>query len=232
MRSEVIMNTNLMRGALPPVRWSAVGAGVAFALAAHVCLGLFGAALGFASEAGDSRALGILAGLWALLSAFVASFLGAAVAARMAAGGDSRSALLHGALVWCVGLVAGALFLSGTLAGSAMGTSYVLNGGVIDNDGGRDTGPGSPIDSAARDAAAASLLGGLATLAGLAGAITGCAFGRQATAHTGVATRYGVTAGMMPPPAVERRTADHVDTIWSDPAFDRRSTAVPDRRQH
>ena len=48
-----------------------------------------------------------------------------------------------------------------------MGTSYVLNGGVISNDGGRDTGPGSPIDSAARDASAASLLGGLATLVGL-----------------------------------------------------------------
>jgi len=225
------MNTSLMRGTLPEVRWSAVGAGVAFALAAHVCLGLFGAALGFASEAGDSRVLGVFAGLWALLSGFVASFLGAAVACRISAASDVRTAGLHGLLVWCVSLVVGALFLSGTLAGSAMGTSYVLNGGVVSNDGGRDTGPGSPIDSAAREASVASLLGGLATLAGLAGAITGATFARQVTAQTGVATQRGRAAGMMPPP-MERRSVEPLETIWSDPAFERRSMAVPDRRQH
>jgi hypothetical protein len=226
------MDTTLMRGVLPPVRWSAIAAGVAFALAAHVCLGLFGASLGFASESGDSRALGILAGLWALLSAFASSLIGAIVACRIAAAADGKASALHGLLVWCLGLVVGALFLSGTLAGTAMGASYIWNGGVVANDAARDAGPGAAIDSAARDAAAASLLGGLAALAGLGGAIAGAILGRRANLYMGADRRVPATPGMMPPPREERRTVDSTDTVWSDPAFDRRHAAVPDRRHH
>ena len=226
------MDAALVRGSLPQVRWSAVAAGVLFALAAHVCLGLFGAALGFAAQGEESRALGVAAGFWALISSFVASLIGASVACRMAAGLDSRSSFLHGLLVWCAGLVAGALFLSGTLAGSAMGTSYVWNGGIVANDAARDAGPGAAIDGAARDAAAASLLGGVACLAGLVGAITGTLLAQRMSDRPAadLRPRAAATPGMMPPP--ERRADVPADTIWSDPAFDRRRASVPDRRQH
>lgn len=224
------MDTALVRGSLPQVRWSAVAAGVLFALAAHVCLGLFGAALGFAAQGAESRALGLLTGFWALISSFAASVLGASIACRMAGALETRAAFMHGLLVWCIGLVAGALFLSGTLAGSAMGTSYIWNGGVVANDAMRDAGPGAAIDSAARDAAAASLLGGFATLAGLVGAITGTVLAQRATDRPALRPRAAATPGMMPP--LERRSDTPADTVWSDPAFDRRRTAIPDRRQH
>jgi len=241
------MDTKIMRGTLPQVRWSAVLAGVAFALGVHVCLGLFGASLGFAAEGRDSRALGFATAAFALMSAFTSAFVGAAIAARLSASMDHRSAFLHGGLVWSVALVAGALFLSGTVAGSAMGTGYLWNGGIVANDGGRDTGPGSPVDSAAREASTASLLGGIAALAGLAGALTGAAIGRHAFLQPsaskdlrpakgdGEERRIAAAArtpGMMPPPSVERRADNAVDTIWSDPAFDRRRGVMEDRRRH
>jgi hypothetical protein len=241
------MQSQILRGILPPIRWSAVFVGVAFALAAHVSLGLFGAALGFAAQGNDSRVLGVLAGLWALMSAFAATLLGALTATRIAAAADDRTAWLHGVTVWCVALVTGALFLSGTLAGSAMGASYIWNGGLVANDAALDNGPGAAIDSAAREAAVASLLGGIAALAGLAGAVAGATLGRRAVSRTAATTGAPIratstgqdrssdaarTPGMMPPPPIERRREDAIETIWSDPAFDRRQGVKPDRRRH
>src|SRR5207247_1150055 len=120
-RLEAFMDSTLVRGNLPPVRWSAVAAGVAFSLAIHVALGLFGAALGFAAQGNDSRALGLFAGVLALMTAFTAAFLGAVLAARLAAHTGAGAAELHALLVWCVAVVAGVLFLSGPLSGSALG---------------------------------------------------------------------------------------------------------------
>jgi hypothetical protein len=238
---EVIMAVNVMSGRLPHVRWSAVFAGAAVALAAHVCLGLFGAALGYGAEAHDSRALGWLAILWSISTAFAASMTGVIVATRMAAESDG-DALLHGSLVWCVGLIAGAIFLSGTLTGGTVGAGYAWNGGIISS--ARDAGPGTAIESAAGSAANASLMAGIASLFGLAGALVGALVGRQwavVDAHLaaprpqpdhGMAlddrTRPAAASTLMPPPVPERRT--HDETIWSDPAFDRRRSALEDRR--
>jgi hypothetical protein len=235
------MQTTLMRGSLPPVRWSAIASGVSLALALHVCLGLFGASLGFAAESANSRGLGILAALWALLSAFAASCIGAIFAVRLADASDERRALPHGILVWGIGLVIGVLFLSGTLAGSTLGASYIWNGGVIASSAGRDSGPGGAIDSAARDASGASLLGGFACLAGLGGALLGAMLGRDAVGARAdervrsdiPAPRGGTYApGLMPPPETERRREPEGDSVWSDPAFDRRRKTVADRRRH
>src|SRR5262249_31006945 len=150
----------LTRGSLLPVRWSAIAAGVVLSLALHVSLGLFGAALGFAAEAANSRGLGVLAAAWALASALTASCAGALFATRLAAAGEDARSWPHGVVVWAIALVLGVLLLSGTAAGNAMGAGYLWNGGLVAPSAGRDTGPGSPIDSAAGSAAAASLLGG------------------------------------------------------------------------
>jgi hypothetical protein len=239
------MPTNVMRGSLPGVRWSAVFAGVAVALAAHVCLGLFGASIGYAAEARDSRALGAVGALFSFMVAFTATFMGAIVAARISAAADNRTALLHGSLVFCIALIAGAIFLTGTVAATTMGAGFAWNGGMVDS--GRDTGTGAPIDSAAGNAAAASLLGGIASLAGLAGAFAGAMVGRTAVAglsaseatrrSQGRAVRDGqyerayAAARQEPPPEVERRD-ESFETLWSDPAFDRRQTTPDDRRRH
>jgi hypothetical protein len=123
------------------------------------------------------------------------------------------------------------MFLSGTMAASVMGASYVWNGGVVAN--GADMGPGSALDGAARDAAMASLLGGLAALCGLAGAFVGAIVARDALAPRQAVpdTRGWMTeaVGSETLPPFERRDGS-LETVWSDPAFDRRRSAVPDRR--
>jgi len=238
------MPANVMRGSLPHVRWSAVFAGVAVALAAHVCLGLFGAALGYGAEARDSRALGIMASLWAVMVAFTSSLLGAIVATRLVAAADGRATWLHGTLVWSIGLIAGALFLSSAMAGTTMGVAVAWNGSVAPSLAGADTGPGAPIDNAAGSAATGSLLGGIAALFGLTGALVGSAAGRQAVMADSMRPATGATierekrrenpayaSSLMPPPEA-RRGGDADVTIWSDPAFDRRHGVAEDRRHH
>jgi hypothetical protein len=242
--SEVFMPASVMRGSLPHVRWSAVFAGVAVALATHVCLGMFGAALGYGAEAHDSRALGIVAALWAVMVAFTSALMGAIVATRLVAAAEGRGAWLHGTLVWSIALVVGAVLLTSAMAGTTMGVAYAWNGIITPSHAGADTGPGAAIDAAASSAATGSLLGGIAALFGLAGALVGATIGRQAiladTARPATGTAINrekrrenaaYDSSLMPPPEVERRGGPDA-TVWSDPAFDRRHGVAEDRRHH
>jgi hypothetical protein len=165
--------------------WTAVIAGALLAIAVHVVLGLVGAALGLAAAPSDSKALGAGAAAWAILTPFVASLLGAWLACRMSGAADKETAYLHGILVWCIGLVAGALFLTGTLASGAMtaGTAASGNARVVERatrgDAAATSGQRAARDArarsedAARDAAATTAGAALASLAGLLGAIVG-----------------------------------------------------------
>jgi hypothetical protein len=171
--------------AFPRLHWGAVIAGVLLALAAHVVLGLIGAALGFAAGAGDSRATGAAAAIWAIVTPFVATLLGAWLACRMAGAEDGRASSLHGVLVWCIGLIAGALFLTGTMATGAMsaGTAASGNAGAAQRTLRAETGRATPrgpqaqaqAQDAAKGAAAGTGAGALAAIAGLLGAFVGAA---------------------------------------------------------
>ncbi|HEX9240821.1 MAG TPA: hypothetical protein VF875_00125 [Anaeromyxobacter sp.] len=169
----------------PRLHWGAVIAGVLLALAAHVVLGLIGAALGFAAGPSDSRTVGAAAAIWALVTPFVATLLGAWLACRMAeAEYDSRAAGLHGVLVWCIGLVAGALFLTGTMATGALSAGAAASGNLgaaqrqLRADTSAARAPGAQArgsDEAAKAAAAGAGGGALAAIAGLLGGICGAA---------------------------------------------------------
>lgn len=179
--------------------WSAVIAGALLAIAVHIVLGLVGAALGFAAAPADSKGLGAGAAAWALLTPFVASLVGAWVACRMAAAEDQATGNLHGVVVWGIGLIAGALFLTGTLASGAMtaGTAASGNAGAAQRALRGDTTAsargaaapdrGTPAsaqarargEDAARAAAAASGAGALASVAGLLGALAGSGLSRR-----------------------------------------------------
>lgn len=178
--------------------WSAVIAGVLLAVAAHIVLGLIGAALGFAAAPSDSRGLGAGAAAWALVAPFVASLLGAWLACRMAGTEDRAAGNLHGILVWCIGLIAGALFLTGTIASGAMSAGTAASGnlgaaqrlrgetglaradGVRAGDsGGRDAAARERSEDAAKAAAAGSGAAALASIAGLLGAIAGSGISRR-----------------------------------------------------
>jgi hypothetical protein len=191
----------------PRLHWSAIFAGVALAIASHIVLGLVGAALGFAAEPADSEGVGAAAAVWALVTPFVATLLGAWLASRMASEDDRRSANVHGILVWCVGLVAGALFLTGTAASGAMSAGTAASGNlgpaqrVMGTPGARPAARAgdAQADEAAKRAAAGMGAAALAAISGLLGAVVGA----------GLATRERRGRGLGWRVAIQRREEGH-----------------------
>jgi hypothetical protein len=188
------------RWAFPRLHWSAIFAGVALALASHIVLGLVGAALGFAAEPADSEGVGAAAAIWALLTPFVATLLGAWLAARMANGEDRRSASLHAILVWCIGLIAGALFLTGTAATGAMTAGTAASGNLgpaqrMMGDAGARPGArmtDAQADEAAKRAAAGMGAAALAGISGLLGAVCGAALASRERRGRGLGWRVAI----------------------------------------
>ncbi|MGC3997057.1 MAG: hypothetical protein QM767_05840 [Anaeromyxobacter sp.] len=184
--------------ALPRLSWGPIIAGVLLSLAAHVVLGLVGAALGMAAEPADSGGLGAAAAIWALLTPFVATLLGAWLACRLAAREDTAGTNLHGVMVWCIGLLAGALFLTGTAASSAVvaGTAASGNAGALmRNLGAPDT--RGPVAEARADEAGkrgAALAGGaaMAALCGLLGAFAGAGIARARREGRGLGWKIAI----------------------------------------
>jgi hypothetical protein len=215
--------------ALPRLAWGPVIAGVLLALASHVVLGLIGAALGFVAEPADSEAIGAGAAIWALLTPFVATALGAWLATRMAAAWDTAGSNLHGVMVWCIGLVAGALFLTGTLAAGAMtaGTAASGNAGTLQRLTGMGrqdvTGPSAPAraeiraDEAAKRAAATTGGAAMAALAGLLGAFAGAGLARQRMTGKGLGFKI----------AIQRDRAQHAGRHAESESYGRREQGVP-----
>jgi hypothetical protein len=157
----------------PRLHWGAVIGGVLLAVAVQVVLGLVGAALGFAAAPAGSRAMGVAAAIWEIVTPFVATLLGAWLACRMAAAEESRSASLHGVLVWCIGLIAGALFLTGTMATGNAGLAQRQL--AAETGGARTPARAAQVGgvSASRAASATAGGGALAALAGLLGGFVG-----------------------------------------------------------
>jgi hypothetical protein len=187
----------MTRGALPRIQWSPVIAGVLCALAVHVTLGLFGTAFGLAADPADSKAVGFGAGLWGLAVPFLASALGAYLCVRMARETEDAGSYLHGGLVWCIGLIAGALFITGSMATSAMTSATAASGNVrggfsrMDAEGSRGAANEAAAEDAQKGAAAAAGAGGLGALLGLAGAFVGAAAGRRALSGRSLRSSVG-----------------------------------------
>jgi hypothetical protein len=155
---------------LPRIRWGAVIAGALVAIAVEVVLGLFGAAIGIQADQRGSTGLAAVGVVWNLLVPLVAAFCGALVAARMASAVEEKASLLHGVLVWCVGLISGALFLTGILTTAARNAATIeANRSILVT---------SANQFSARSASGAALAA-LAGLLGLCGAILGAAVGRR-----------------------------------------------------
>jgi hypothetical protein len=198
--------------------WGAVLAGVLLALAAHIVLGLVGAAIGFAAAPADSKGLGASAGIWALLTPFVATLLGAWLACRLANAHDAAHGNLHGILVWCIGLIAGALFLTGTMASGAMSAGTAASGNLgaaqrtlrdagaapapadrtaagTSASGGttaREAQARQRTEDAAKAAAATAGGGAIASIAGLIGALAGSGLSRRRRDGRGLGWRIAV----------------------------------------
>jgi hypothetical protein len=179
------------------VQWGPVIAGVLCALAAHIVLGLFGAAFGFAASPADSKGLGVMAGIWALLTPLVASFIGAMVAVRVAGDRQDSGALLHGTLVWAIGLIAGAIFLTSAIASGGMTAGTALSGNVGARTVEQRATPQNrarasrDAEDAAKGAAAGTGAAGVGALLGLLGAGLGAALGRRQVSGEGLRGGFG-----------------------------------------
>lgn len=201
---------SLSRGALPRLQWSPVITGVLCALAVHIVLNYFGTAFGLAAVPADSTGLGVLAVIWNLLAPLFAFAVGAFVCVRIAREHEEAGTYLHGALVWCIGLVAGALFITGSFASGAMSNATASAYGA-------SSGAGMVAREVTRDevqkaAAAAAGASGLGAILGLAGALLGAAGARRTLTYGRIGrprlrggerlvARTEATAGARPPGA-------------------------------
>jgi len=200
------------RGVLPRVQWGPVITGVLCAIAAQIVLGLFGVAFGFA-VAPAGKGMAVLAGVWGILTPIVASFIGAFVAVRIA--GDTREsgAFLDGALVWCIGLIAGALFLASAIGPGAMSVGSASAGAGMQG--------GLQGTDVARGFAASTGVAAVAALLGLGGALFGAAVAR------GMVTGEGLRG---PSRRQLERRAEQAGIAYTERGETRRPADVGERR--
>ena len=167
-----------------PVSWSAVWVGALAALAAALCLGLIGIAVG-AHQVGpqartpSTQELGFGALVFSVAGAFFSFVIGGWVTGRIAGFRHAEPSMLHGAVAWLVALPillllvaigAGSLF-GGWVSGLAGSPAWITPPGVPGT-----TAPSAvpPLDPQAAAAVRNSALGALtALLLGLVGGVIG-----------------------------------------------------------
>lgn len=107
--------------------WGALWGGAFVALAIWIVLYTLGSALGLTSlnvRDPNMRSLGIITGIWGIVTPLIALFVGALITARAAGVIDRTVAVIHGLVVWALTTVGGALLIG-------MIVSYLV-GGVAD----------------------------------------------------------------------------------------------------
>jgi hypothetical protein len=115
-RVPSIMQTSITREAIidrrqPAIRWSAVFAGTALAVATWLLLHLIGLGIGLAAvdldDAGSLRHVGIGTTVWSLIAALIAMFVGGMFAGKLAGSYDRKVAGAHGLVVGSLTAVLG-----------------------------------------------------------------------------------------------------------------------------
>jgi hypothetical protein len=103
------------------VRWGPILAGLFAAMSALTLLSVLGLAIGLSAwDPGDNaRNWSIGAGIWSIISALIAFFIGGMLAARSAAAAGSKNGTLNGAMVWAVAIPLLLFLLGGGFASMA-----------------------------------------------------------------------------------------------------------------
>lgn len=113
------------------VSWGAIIAGVVVALAAFMLLSTFGVAVGLSvNEGADAGAVGIGAGIWAIVVTLVSLFLGGWITSQCTAGENKQEAAFYGIVVWGV-LFSVLLFLAA--GGVNLGMSAMMGTATVSN---------------------------------------------------------------------------------------------------
>jgi hypothetical protein len=111
------------------VSWGAVFAGVVIAVAIMVVLNLLGLAIGLATidpATGDTpggKALTLGAGIWWVVSALIALYVGGWVASRLAGAFRNETGTMHGLLVWGTSTLA-MIWLGSSAVGALVGGTF------------------------------------------------------------------------------------------------------------
>ena len=110
--------------------WGAVFAGLAIATALQIVLTLFGLAFGLGTyNPGGEKALGIGAGIWAIISLLIALFLGGSTTGRLAGRLTRVDGFLHGTLLWALSTLLTIYLLTSGL-GTLLGGAFSMFGKV------------------------------------------------------------------------------------------------------
>jgi hypothetical protein len=103
------------------IRWGPVLAGLFAALSTLALLSVLGLAIGLSTwDPGDNaRRYSVGAGVWSIISALIAFFVGGYLAARSAAAVGERNGLLNGGMVWAVAIPLMIFLVGGGMASLA-----------------------------------------------------------------------------------------------------------------
>jgi MFS family permease len=122
----------------PSLRWSAVFAGAAVAVALWVVLQLIGMGAGLAAveldEAGALRTLGVGTTVWSIIAPLIALFVGGLVAGRLATTFDSKVGAGHGFVAWAIASIAGVMAMAWLVSSLAAGAAHMAYGDIPTND--------------------------------------------------------------------------------------------------
>jgi hypothetical protein len=118
----------------PTLSWGAIFAGAVAALGVGALLHSFGLALGLSAINPDNpatlRPSGIFTGIWGLVAALLALFVGGFVAARGAGVFTRAAGALHGLVMWGLTVIAG-LWLVGNIASAVISGAAVFGRAAV-----------------------------------------------------------------------------------------------------
>lgn len=139
----------------PPVRlsWGAIFAGAFAALGVGILLFALGFALGLTSinpsDPSSLRGSGIFTGVWSLVTAFIALFIGGLVASRGSGVMTKAGGTIHGLVMWAVTTVVGTWLLL-SLLGNVVGTVASVGRTAVTTGAGAIAGAAGGADQAAQ----------------------------------------------------------------------------------
>jgi hypothetical protein len=133
--SVAVSETNVAYGVtMSRITWAAVFAGVILALGVQFLLNTLGAGIGASTidpgETPDAQSLGIAAGVWWMISTFIALFIGGWIAGRLAGIPRPADGMIHGLLTWGLSTLL-LLYFLGTAVGAVLGGAVNLIGGGV-----------------------------------------------------------------------------------------------------
>jgi len=115
------------------VRWGPIFAGIVVAIAAQLVLSALGTSIGLTAGATgtEAGAIGLGVGSWAIISLFIALFLGSWVMASTCGPMNKKTAMLNGTILWATTLAVSAWLLASGVSGT-FGVVAANAGSIVD----------------------------------------------------------------------------------------------------